>query len=131
MAAVRVPMEGRTARWPAGIRGTAPAASRLADVVRGALGLPSGAVVPELLPAPAGGLAPGSGAGPGQSLPARAAALPARDGLRLSLHRSRHAPRHRSVVAEGARRALLPGADPPEWRAGSGGRRATLRTRWL
>src|SRR5207302_282299 len=111
LAGLCIQVEAGRFETPPFVCRAAPAAARLADVVRGVArpGPPSAQpVVCQFPDAPAPGSARSAGLAGKKSVPGRTPALCPRCAVRISFHGSRCAPRHRRLVAARARRTLLP-----------------------
>jgi len=108
LAGLRVSVQARRPRPPAGVRRPAPASLRLADVVRGASRPAGVAVVRELVPAPPRG-EPGRARPPGaKPLSRQAAEIPPNPPARLPLHLVRREARLGRLVEAERRTDLHP-----------------------
>src|SRR5262249_10909082 len=120
---LRLPLEARRSGAAPGIRRAAHAAARLADVVRGALGLALAGLVRALSRADPGWIAVRARASCDRSVSGRTAAIRAGGDLGLPLHEREGARRDGRVVAAQWAGPVLPcaGARPPACRGPAAG----------
>ena len=102
MARLRVQVQAGRRDAAAGVRGAAPAAARLADVVRGAEQLRRDAMVSGIARAPARGLASRARTAGAEPLPRASASVHPGDALRLPVHDGGGAKGNRGVVVTDA-----------------------------